>query len=132
MKAFDFKIDTDSPIYVKKHTRHFLNLDIPDTYMKVNDEWVWIVDRRYGVLTLPYCDLSVSDRKRVLDFLVASTIAYYKWSYTWETRQHVSHNLAEDVNRFIEGFYRDTFSDSLMEELREIGYKPLKGAHHAI
>lgn len=120
----NFKI-LNTNIDVKKYTREFINLDIPDTFMKVNGEWVWIVDRRYGVLTLEYCKLDTKERKKVLDFLVLSAIAYYKWMYTWKSQQDKPHNLTEDVNRFIERFYRDTFSDSFMDELREIGYQPL-------
>ena len=115
-------------VYVEKFTRNFINYDIPDTFMKVNGKWVWIVSRKYGVLTLGYCELPLEERKNVLNFIIQSAIAFYKWSYTWKCNHNASKNLVDDVNKFIERFYKDTFGDSYREALNALGYIPLKTA----
>jgi len=121
-----FKLVPSNSIYVKKYTRSFLNFDTPDTYMKINGEWVWVVSGRYGVFTVDYCELSIENRKRFLDFLIHSTIAYFKWFYTWDSQKNNPKNLARDVNKQVRSIFENTFGDLHQEVLNGLGYVPLK------
>jgi len=122
MNNTSFTIDSDEKFTVKNGTRNFINLDIPDVYFNKDDESTWIIDRKYGVLTLGYCYLGKEDKKTVLKFLVNSAVKFYKWSYTWETNLYFQHNLQEDVEKFLGEFYKNAFMEDWHDEVKDLGF----------
>ena len=120
MKNFYFKLDVDEPIIVKTGTRHFINYDIPDVYYIKDGEETLVTDSRYGNLTVYYNELPLEDRKNVFNFIKKSAEMFYKWSYTWPSRQNQENNLAEDVKKFVERIYKETFGELYKEELKKV------------
>jgi len=118
-----FKLDLGCATdYVNSFSRNLLNFDIPDVYYRKDNRWVLIIDRRFCVLTAEYCYLPKEDRKKILDFLIKSARAFFKWTYIKRWSMWDKKSLEQDVDDWIQGFYREAFMDNYKEELKTLGY----------